>query len=116
MQTMFPYSHMTREELLTRAELEGDGLSRALARELDLSEEERLSAEAGEKEAKEEAEERADETRDAERLADECGEERDELADERDNLLEERARILALIPSNTKHKGLLAIRAALENA
>lgn len=103
----FPYSHMTREELLTRAELEGDGLSRALAQELDLSEEERLSAEAGEKEAKDEAEERLDDIRDAERLADEIGQDRDTA---QDRLLA----ALALIPSHTKHKGLLAIKAVLE--
>ena len=104
---MFPYSHMTREELISRAELEGEGLSRALAAQLDESEEERLSAEAGEKEAKEEAEERADEARDAERLADEIGEERDEAH-------KRITAALARIPPHTTHKGLIAIREALD--
>lgn len=102
----FPYSHMSREELISRAELEGDSLARALARALEEAQDEV-------EEAKEEIPGLKDELADAERDAREATRNAEDMADERD---EARSRIddaLALIPPNTSHKTLLAIRDAL---
>lgn len=104
---MFPYSHMTREELISRAELEGDGLSRALAAQLEDAETERLEAVAEKEAAEKVAEIEENATKEADDRATNAEADLDGYKERAD-------KALALIPPHTKHKGLLAIKAALE--
>lgn len=66
----FPYSHMSRDELISRAELEGDALAKALARELDDVRDEIEGYQADVRVAEEKQEEAEDEVS---RLKDELG-------------------------------------------
>lgn len=95
----FPYSHMSRDELISRAELEGDALALALAAELDLAEQEAkgLLASVATAEEKRDEAETDKETAEADLQSAE-----EAITD-----------ALALIPPNTQHKGLKAIREAL---
>jgi hypothetical protein len=105
---MFPYSHMSRDALITAAELEGDGLSKELAAQLVEAMDELADSE-------KELAWTVKELEDAESEKDEEAKRADACFAQLDTASDRIKALLATIPVKTTHKGLIVIREELTN-